>query len=258
MLRIQLILVVAVLLIGAASTEQASEKTYSKHNISFQIPANWSVTKDEQLGNDTFVMLNNSSSSIRIDIVSYPLLPSLHNISGEYNHTLDYMLMDHLTKMQNDRTRWENLTGSSKVHPDDLGYVSFQSIGNSTLMFALTEPGYGDRSIIVKGIFFGLHDVISLYASRHGNYGCPVDLVDLLNSFKTKYSAQEKIKAEQILHANATAKYSVEERIRAEQVLYVNATAKNLAKIPQPYYLNLSCPGLNAEALKYAMGADIP
>jgi hypothetical protein len=211
---------------------------YSGHNISFQVPANWSVTKDAQLGNDTFVMLNNSSSFIRIDIVSYPLLPTLRNISGEYNHTLDYMLMGYLTKMQNDRTRWENLTGSSKVHPDGLYYVSFQSTGNSTLMFAWTKPEYGDKYIVVKGNFFGPQDKYRYMLSSHGHYGCPVDLVNLLNNFRTKYSA--------------------EERIEAEQVFYANATAKNLAKIPQPYYLNLSCPGMNAKALKYAMGADIP
>ena len=46
----------------------STENMYQKHNVSFQIPANWSVTKDIQIGNDTLVMLNNSSSSIRIDI----------------------------------------------------------------------------------------------------------------------------------------------------------------------------------------------
>lgn len=223
----------SVLLVGAASAGQVSEKAYSNHNISFQIPANWRVTKDAQLGNDTFVTMNNSSSFIRIDIVSYPLLPTLRSIHKE-------QLTAHFTKMQHDRTRWENYTGSNKVHPDDLPHVNFQSIGNSTLLFAWTKPEYGDKYIAIKGNFFGPQDEISLYASRYGNYGCPVDLVNLLNSFRTKYSP--------------------EERRRAELAFYANATnlGTNFANVPEPYYLNLSCPGMNTEALKYAMGADIP
>lgn len=158
---------------------------YSGHNVSFEVPANWCVTKDAQLGNDTFVVLNNSSSSIRIDIVSYPLLPTLRSISGEHNHTLDYMLMNHLTKMLNDRTFWQTLTGSIEVHSDDLYYpVSFQTIGNSKLMFAWTKPEYGVIYIVVKGVFFGPQDIILL----NNIFECPVDLVDLLNSFRTKYS----------------------------------------------------------------------
>jgi hypothetical protein len=162
---------------------------YSGHNVSFEVPANWSVTKDEQLGNDTFVVLNNSSSSIRIDIVSYPSLPTLRSVSGEHNHTLDYMLIDHLTKMLNDRTFWQTLTGSIEVHPDDLYYpVSFQTTENSKLIFAWTKPEYMDKYIVVKGVFSGPQDIILL----NDIFECPVDLVDILNSFRTKYSRAEE------------------------------------------------------------------
>jgi hypothetical protein len=144
-----------------------TESTYQNHNISFQVPANWRITKDVQLGNDTFVMLNNSSSFIRIDIVSFPLLPTLRSFMNEHTSTFNYFLMDHFTWMQKDRTNWENLTASWKVHPDGLNYMSFQSIGNSTIMFAWTKPEYGDRYIAIKGNFFGPQDVMSLY----GYYG---------------------------------------------------------------------------------------
>lgn len=162
-----------------------TESTYQKHNISFQIPANWGVSEDMQVGNDTLIILKNGDSSIRIDIVDWSLLPTLRSMSKEPN--LDYLLMDHFTTMQNDRTSWENLTGSSEVHPDGLYYVSFQSTGNSTLMFAWTKPEYGTRYIVVKGIFFGSQKIISLYSF----YGCPVDLVNLLNSFRTKFGRAE-------------------------------------------------------------------
>jgi hypothetical protein len=69
-LKILLILVMAGLLTGAASAEQASEKTYSNHNISFQIPANWSLTKDAVSVNDTQIVLSDGISAIHVDLIN--------------------------------------------------------------------------------------------------------------------------------------------------------------------------------------------
>lgn len=42
---------------------------YQKHGISFEIPVNWAVVKDQELGNDTQIVLSDNVSAIRIDMI---------------------------------------------------------------------------------------------------------------------------------------------------------------------------------------------
>lgn len=66
---IRKIILVFVLLALLSAGSLASETMYQKHNISFQVPTNWSVVKDVQKGNDTQIVLSDNTSAIRIDLI---------------------------------------------------------------------------------------------------------------------------------------------------------------------------------------------
>lgn len=147
---------------------------YLKHNISFQIPANWSVAKDSLVGNDTKIVLYDGSSAIRIDLIKS---------SGP---DMDKMVMEHIGKgsesghvswkLVNSLTPWEvadavtdyymkdviapqfkiALLGSgTSIKPDgagDAGVAINQEQTEWTI--AWTKPEYGDQIIGVHGVFY--------------------------------------------------------------------------------------------------------
>jgi hypothetical protein len=63
------ILFVMLLLLVLPLTAYSEGNVYQKHNISFQIPTNWTIVKDNQWNNDTQIVLSDNVSAIRIDII---------------------------------------------------------------------------------------------------------------------------------------------------------------------------------------------
>lgn len=194
-MKIQLILVVAVLLIGTASADQASKKAYSKHNISFQIPANWNVTKDAQSGNDTQIVLSDGTNAIRVDLIKHS---DIGKIIGDYltNHSskseLDSMPYnaatwrhayeqypwysnDAICKYYKENVINTNVTsgvGSGiSVKPDDVEYAGVSTNSGSITdshakvnewVVAWTKPQYTDEIIGVHSLFMGKFSNVSV------------------------------------------------------------------------------------------------
>lgn len=128
----------ALLLIGATSDGQASERTYSNHIFSFQIPANWSVTKDAQSANDTQIVLSDGTSKIIIDIVELPqviwLTNSTHDefiisevVLGWYQK--NFVLGRYQKKMQEYYGLATNCSVAMKPQPDGIERIAFCVIG---------------------------------------------------------------------------------------------------------------------------------
>jgi len=195
-LKISLILVMAVLLIGVTSAEQESEKTYSNHSISFQIPANWSVTKDAHSINDTQIVLSNGASTIRIDIVDLPQMSWLRDSSSN-EFAIDSVVMGYYEKhiLKQDGRNINAYSATAKLLPDGIGGQLTFGVGKEgqEWVLAWSKPDYGERFIGVHALFNGNFSVVDLSEGRSDwRYYMPISFYDLLDSFKTNAGTEAK------------------------------------------------------------------
>lgn len=195
MLKIQLILVMAVLLIGAAYASHASEKTYSNHNISFQIPENWSLTKDAQSANDTQIVLSNRTSTIRIDIVELPQIIWLRNSSSN-DFAINSVVLGYYQKhiLEQDASNINAWSGANKPNPDGIGQLTFGVGGEGKeWVLAWSKTDYGEKFIGFHALFDGKFTVVDLSEGRsEWRYYMPTPFYDLLDSFKTNSGSKSK------------------------------------------------------------------
>ncbi|NYT02989.1 MAG: hypothetical protein GKC10_09590 [Methanosarcinales archaeon] len=88
-------IIILYLLVGASLASQ--NETYCHHGLCFEIPHEWDVVKDVQVGNDTQIVLSDGVSAIRVDLIKYP------------DREIDKLMLEHLIR---DKTIPENYSSS--------------------------------------------------------------------------------------------------------------------------------------------------
>lgn len=192
------VVLVLFLLIGAAD---AIENTYNKHNVSFQIPANWSIAKDAQDGSDTQVVLTNGDSTIRLDIVDMPELVTIRNVSSDdYSYSLGSLVLGYYQKsaLKGDYGQLNAMSSTDKPNPDGSRSVSFGVAGEGQeWVLVWSKPEYGGKFIGAHAIFDGNFSVVDLGEGkgRIGDvwkYYMPTLFYDLLDSFRANFGTTAK------------------------------------------------------------------
>jgi hypothetical protein len=168
---------------------------YEKHNISFQIPVNWSVTKDAQSSNDTQIVLSNRTSTIRIDIVDLPQMTWLLNSSSN-EFAIDSVVLGYYQTniLKQDSRNINAWSSANKPQPDGIRQLTF-GVGGEGQEWVLgwSKPEYGEKFISVHALFDGNFTVVDLSEGRSDwRYYMPIPFYDLLDSFKTNFGTKAK------------------------------------------------------------------
>jgi len=175
------------------SCGQQQNETYSGHNLSFAIPEGWTVVKDVQNGNDTQIVLSDTTSAIRIDLIkitelelnrlmlehlnsrngpSYPseIDPTTHGLwkliycltPWNANGAMGSYYKDEVIKT---RTSYCSSGSESSIKPDQVEYTSVYNSCEeppNDWLLAWIKPEYEDDFIGVHAIFLGDYEEISL------------------------------------------------------------------------------------------------
>ena len=205
------------LLVFFIAASCASE--FQGHGIYFEIPEGWHVAENNSTNiNDTKIVITDNRSAIRIDLVKFPELGVLRNISSIEEGSMDQIIRDYYTSEvlnPNKGKNWgsanniRSISSTDQVNPDGVGNnVMFgtdmwdpssrnsEGVGHGgEWFFAWSKKEYGDKLIGVHALFDGNYSVVDLSYNHDWVYPAPVPVVELLNSIRTNMSEVSGIEA---------------------------------------------------------------
>lgn len=155
--------------------------TYQSHNISFDIPANWSLVSDQWINRtqidgtlltDAKMELTDNQSTIRIDVVECPqmawFLDTFCKDSGSYKHYLSGFYQNAAL-----RDPFMGSTGTS--------YNDYTCSINDNLKEWILVKTMNETLVGLYGNFNGMYEV---QAISHSSSDMPKPLYDVSNSLK--------------------------------------------------------------------------
>lgn len=193
---------------------------YNSHDVSFQIPQNWSTAKDKVVANDIQVVLSNGESAIRIDIIEKANIKEIvnkffaykvskentENVKRDAENNLDWIsaykkypwhvsgavreyYSDNIIEMNH---RLNEAGSGLSIEPDNVKY-SGMATNNGNIkngeyeewVFAWTKPEYKDRIIGVHGLFQNEENRINVTWNGVGNRTIPEPLWTVLSTFNS-------------------------------------------------------------------------
>jgi len=187
------------------STSCATE--FQGHGISFQVPEGWKIAENDSTNvNDTKIVLTDTKSAIRIDIVNFTELGVLRNLSSIEEHSMEQIILDYykseiLNPNKASSSNIRSTSSTDQVHPDGIsnnvmfGTDIWKSGGHGgEWIFAWSKKEYGAKLIGVHALFNGNYSAVDLSYNHDWVYPAPAPLVELINSIKTKMSGISGIK----------------------------------------------------------------
>jgi|GEM_PF-2460932 len=198
------------LIIFFITSSYASE--FHGHGIYFEIPNGWHITENNSNNiNDTKIVLTDNRSAIRIDIVDFPELGMLRNISSVKERSIEQIMMDYYVSgafSPNKSALTKNIRSISStdlVNPDgagsNLGFgtdIWDPSFGNhenrgrgGEWIFVFSKKEYGTKFIGIHALFSGKYTAVDLSYNHDWVYPAPSVLIDLINSIKTTMTGIE-------------------------------------------------------------------
>jgi hypothetical protein len=154
--------------------------TYQSHNISFDIPANWSLVSDQWINRtqidgtlltDAKMELTDNQSTIRIDVVEFQQLAWYLDT---FCHKGGFCL--ELTAFYQDAVLRTTLGGSRGTTQNGYFFLFFDS-GD----WMLVKPVNDEQIVGVYGTFNGMYEVQAISDS---SFDMPQPLYDVSNSLK--------------------------------------------------------------------------
>ena len=154
--------------------------TYQSHNISFDIPANWSLVSDQWINRtqidgtlltDAKMELTDNQSTIRIDVVEFPQLAWYLDTfcpKDGFCLELNAFYSDAVLRMEHSGSRGTTQNGYS--------FLLFDS-GD----WMLVKPVNDEQIVGVYGTFNGIYEVQAISQS---SFDMPQPLYDVSNSLK--------------------------------------------------------------------------
>lgn len=196
--------VVSILLVFFIATSCASE--FQGRGIYFQIPKGWNVAENNSTNSSDYkIVLTDSTSAIRMDIVTFPELKVLRNISSIEEHNIPQIILDYYREILNpnkgnNRGSGSNIHSISSTdldHPDGVGnnmefgtdiYPKYETGRGGEWIFAWQGKEYGDKFIGVHALFNGNYSATDLSYNHDWYYPAPTTVVELINSIRTDMS----------------------------------------------------------------------
>ncbi|KUK44742.1 MAG: hypothetical protein XD72_0916 [Methanothrix harundinacea] len=223
-----------------------SATEYSGHGIAFQIPANWTISDDQQINGtqsdgssifDTKITLSDSISTIRIDLIEIPQYAWIRNIYRDNPHyEANFLENFYRSIVLNSSEVGGSLT---RIWEQDLLLTSRNEGREWTLIWALPDKFLG-----VYAIFEGKYPIIEMRPGDH-ELDMPMPLYEILESIALVPEPGQTAPNESLyVHAVAGNGSVVTERYEAvlepgqtapNESLYVHAVAGNGSVITERY-----------------------
>lgn len=180
-----------IFLLQSVTAEDPSEEFYQDYGIEFEIPVGWNVADVQQIQddntsmNDTKIVLTDSKSAIRIDIIEIPQVSWLMQMYDNVPHCVVGILQSYYsTYILKSEDEIFGGTGLP-VYPDGTKSMAFATQKSGDMVqwvVTWTKPGYGDKFIAIRGYFQGNYKMEDVSTSWQG-YKMEEPLNDILTSF---------------------------------------------------------------------------